>query len=65
MMHYYGLMGLFLFFLAYNNSWVLEWALSIDNLFVFYVVFNQYRTPHCQRRAALFYGILVSLRLFQ
>jgi len=48
------------------NGFVLEWALSLDNLFVFYLVFAQYKTPEEQKYKALFYGIMgaILLRLF-
>ncbi len=45
------------FFAAY----ITEKALSVDNLFVFVVIFNYYRVPPEFRHRVLFYGILGAL----
>uniref|UniRef100_A0A0G4HEU3 Uncharacterized protein n=1 Tax=Chromera velia CCMP2878 TaxID=1169474 RepID=A0A0G4HEU3_9ALVE len=45
------------------NGFVLEWALSLDNLFIFYLVFSQYRTPEEQKYKALFYGVMGAILL--
>ncbi|EER11218.1 Tellurium resistance protein terC, putative [Perkinsus marinus ATCC 50983] len=39
------------------NGYVLEYMLSMDNVFFFQVIFKYYRTPKCQVNRALFYGI--------
>merc|ERR1719265_994350 len=44
-------------------GYALEWLLSLDNLFVFHVVFRVYRTPPRLVHHALFYGILGALLL--
>lgn len=43
------------------TGYILEWLLSMDNLFVFHVVFRVYRTPPHLIHQALFYGILGAL----
>jgi len=47
-------------------GFLLEWVLSIDNLFVFHVVFKAYQTPAHLQHKALFYGIVggITFRLF-
>mmetsp|Transcript_75342 Transcript_75342/g.140500 ORF Transcript_75342/g.140500 Transcript_75342/m.140500 type:complete len:445 (+) Transcript_75342:131-1465(+) len=47
------------------NGYVLEYLLSLDNVFFFHVVFQTYATPQTQIYKALYYGILgaVMLRL--
>ncbi|KAF4652228.1 hypothetical protein FOL47_011197, partial [Perkinsus chesapeaki] len=39
------------------NGYILEYMLSMDNVFFFQVVFKYYRTPKSQVNRALFYGI--------
>lgn len=39
-------------------GYLLEWMLSMDNLFVFHLVFNVYKTPERQMHRALFFGIV-------
>eukprot|EP00747_Dinoflagellata_sp_TGD_P190301 gnl/TRDRNA2_/TRDRNA2_51822_c0_seq1.p1 gnl/TRDRNA2_/TRDRNA2_51822_c0~~gnl/TRDRNA2_/TRDRNA2_51822_c0_seq1.p1 ORF type:complete len:463 (+),score=84.00 gnl/TRDRNA2_/TRDRNA2_51822_c0_seq1:96-1484(+) len=40
------------------SGYVLEWLLSLDNLFVFHLIFRVYSTPKCLLHKALFWGIL-------
>lgn len=40
------------------QGWLLEYALSIDNVFVFLVVFRYFRVPGDQLHRVLFWGIL-------
>jgi tellurite resistance protein TerC len=40
------------------QGWLLEYALSIDNVFVFLVVFRYFRVPQEQLHRVLFWGIL-------
>lgn len=40
------------------NGYLLEWLLSMDNLFVFHLVFHLYKTPAHLLHKALFWGIL-------
>jgi len=48
------------------SGYMLEWMLSMDNLFVFHLVFAAYQTPADQIHKAAFVGILgaVVLRMF-
>ena len=43
--------------LAFFNGYIMEFVLSIDNLFFFQAVFRLYHTPIEQRDKALFFGI--------
>eukprot|EP00746_Dinoflagellata_sp_MGD_P089286 gnl/MRDRNA2_/MRDRNA2_35254_c0_seq1.p1 gnl/MRDRNA2_/MRDRNA2_35254_c0~~gnl/MRDRNA2_/MRDRNA2_35254_c0_seq1.p1 ORF type:complete len:453 (+),score=56.60 gnl/MRDRNA2_/MRDRNA2_35254_c0_seq1:115-1473(+) len=40
------------------NGYLLEWMLSMDNIFVFHLVFKLYKTPACLHPKALFWGII-------
>mmetsp|Transcript_93791 Transcript_93791/g.265236 ORF Transcript_93791/g.265236 Transcript_93791/m.265236 type:complete len:480 (-) Transcript_93791:117-1556(-) len=40
------------------SGYVLEWMLSMDNLFVFHLVFKTYKTPPNQVHRAVFVGII-------
>jgi len=40
------------------SGYVLEWMLSLDNLFIFHLVFQTYKTPQDQRKKAVFVGII-------
>merc|ERR1719330_1125202 len=40
------------------TGYVLEWLLSMDNLFVFHLIFQAYSTPKASRPKALLIGIL-------
>lgn len=44
--------------LMWCNGYLLEWLLSMDNLFVFHLVFQLYKTPAHLLHKALFWGIL-------
>ena len=57
--------GLFVWFgigprqgVEYYTGWVLEKALSVDNLFVFVVIFSFFRVPPEYHHRVLFWGIL-------
>ena len=57
--------GLFVWFgigprqgIEYYTGWVLEKALSVDNLFVFVVIFSFFRVPPEYHHRVLFWGIL-------
>mmetsp|Transcript_43781 Transcript_43781/g.115470 ORF Transcript_43781/g.115470 Transcript_43781/m.115470 type:complete len:550 (+) Transcript_43781:155-1804(+) len=39
------------------TGYLLEWILSLDNLFVFHLIFQAYATPRALLHKALFYGI--------
>lgn len=43
---------------AFVNAWLVEKSLSIDNLFVFLVIFRRLRVPHSEQHRVLFWGIL-------
>lgn len=43
--------------LDWLTGFLLEWMLSIDNLFVFHLIFKVYRTPEHLMHKALFFGI--------
>lgn len=40
------------------TGYILEWMLSVDNLFVFNRIFSSFRTPDDQKHKPLFYGIV-------
>ncbi|HXG04450.1 MAG TPA: TerC family protein [Candidatus Binatia bacterium] len=44
--------------LEFITGYVVEWSLSVDNLFVFLVIFTYFRVPPESRHRVLFYGIL-------
>ena len=48
------------FFLAPDSDWGVRprWLLSLDNLFVFHLIFKTYKTPAAQIHKALFIGIM-------
>lgn len=48
---------------AFLTGYVIEKALSVDNLFVFYVVFSAFRIPDKYQHRLLFWGILGALVL--
>lgn len=63
-----GLFGLLLFVwqghqaaLEFVTGYVLELSLSVDNLFIFLVIFNYFAVPDEQQRRVLFWGILGAL----
>lgn len=43
------------------SGYALEWLLSMDNLFIFHVIFRSYRTPPRLLHKALFFGIVGAL----
>jgi tellurite resistance protein TerC len=49
--------------LEFVTGYVLELSLSVDNLFVFLVIFNYFAVPEEQQRRVLFWGILGALIL--
>ncbi|MCS6799102.1 MAG: TerC family protein [Myxococcota bacterium] len=44
--------------LAWGTTWLLEKALSVDNLFVFLVIFSAFAVPDGSRHRVLFWGVL-------
>uniref|UniRef100_A0A7S4WA49 Uncharacterized protein n=1 Tax=Alexandrium monilatum TaxID=311494 RepID=A0A7S4WA49_9DINO len=40
------------------SGYILEWMLSMDNLFIFHLVFGTYKTPQAQIHKAVFVGII-------
>lgn len=48
---------------AYFASWITEYSLSLDNLFVFILLFKKLRIPQEKQEIALFFGISLSLIL--
>jgi len=49
--------------LDYLTGYLIEKSLSVDNLFVFIVIFNYFRVPPVYQHRVLFYGILVAMIL--
>src|SRR3974377_27673 len=49
--------------LEFVTGYVLELSLSVDNLFVFLVIFNYFAVPEEQQHRVLFWGILGALIL--
>jgi len=45
------------------TGYVIEWSLSIDNLFVFIVIFKYFKVPKIYQHRVLFWGILGALVL--
>ncbi len=43
------------------TSWLVEWSLSLDNIFVFMVIFTFFQVPDHYRHRLLFFGILGSV----
>eukprot|EP00929_Paragymnodinium_shiwhaense_P101663 TRINITY_DN6480_c0_g1_i1.p1 TRINITY_DN6480_c0_g1~~TRINITY_DN6480_c0_g1_i1.p1 ORF type:complete len:486 (-),score=123.24 TRINITY_DN6480_c0_g1_i1:66-1523(-) len=43
---------------TWATGYLLEWMLSVDNLFVFHLIFKIYQTPESQMHKPLFYGIV-------
>lgn len=48
---------------AYLTGYVLEWSLSVDNIFVFVLVFSYFKTPFQYQQRVLLWGILGALLL--
>jgi len=42
----------------WGTGYLLEWMLSVDNLFVFHRIFESFQTPDDQKHKPLFYGII-------
>jgi len=42
----------------WGTGYILEWMLSVDNLFVFHRLFEVFATPDNQKHTALFWGII-------
>ncbi len=55
--YFYGHSKAMEFFTAY----IIEYSLSIDNLFVFMLIFRFFNVPHAYEHKALFWGILLAL----
>ena len=47
----------------YTAAWLLEKSLSVDNLFVFALIFGYFRVPREYQHRVLFYGVLGALVL--
>jgi tellurite resistance protein TerC len=47
--------------LEYFTGYLIEYSLSVDNLFVFLLIFRYFRVPHKLEHKALFWGILLAL----
>jgi tellurite resistance protein TerC len=43
---------------SWGTGYLLEWMLSVDNLFVFHRIFSVFKTPDAQKHKPLFYGII-------
>src|SRR4051812_19581966 len=48
---------------AYLTAYVVEESLSIDNIFVFVLIFSELRTPAAQQRRVLYWGIIGAVLL--
>jgi tellurite resistance protein TerC len=48
-------------FMLFVTGYVIEKSLSVDNLFVFLLIFNYFKTPNEYQHKILFYGILGAL----
>jgi tellurite resistance protein TerC len=49
--------------LEFLTGYVIEWSLSVDNLFVFQVIFSYFAVPSIYQHRVLFWGILGALVL--
>jgi tellurite resistance protein TerC len=49
--------------LEFLTGYVIEWSLSVDNLFVFLVIFSYFAVPSVYQHRVLFWGILGALVL--
>ena len=45
----------------YTTAWLLEKSLSVDNLFVFALIFAYFRVPRAHQHRVLFFGVLGAL----
>jgi len=60
-----GMFNLYIFYtrgasdaFSWGTGYLLEWMLSVDNLFVFHRIFIIFKTPDEQKHKPLFYGIV-------
>ncbi len=49
--------------LEFVTGYVVEWSLSMDNLFVFLVIFSYFAVPEIYRQRVLFWGIMLAVIL--
>ncbi len=49
--------------LEFVTGYVVEWSLSMDNLFVFLVIFTYFAVPEIYRQRVLFWGIVLAVIL--
>jgi len=47
----------------FATTYLIEWTLSVDNLFVFIIIFKYFRVPDAYQHRVLFWGILGALVL--
>ena len=47
--------------IEYTTAWLLEKSLSVDNLFVFALIFSYFAVPRAYQHRVLFYGVLGAL----
>ncbi len=47
--------------LKFFTAWLLEWSLSLDNIFVIALIFSFFQVPSSQQHRVLFWGILGAL----
>ncbi|HON59993.1 MAG TPA: TerC family protein [Smithella sp.] len=47
--------------IEFFTAYLIEYSLSIDNLFVFMLIFRFFNVPHANEHKALFWGILLAL----
>ncbi len=45
----------------FTTAWLLEKSLSVDNLFVFALIFAYFKVPHAYQHRVLFFGVLGAL----
>ncbi len=49
--------------LEYTTGYLIEWSLSVDNLFVFLMIFQYFAVPEMYRQRVLFWGIMGAIVL--
>mmetsp|Transcript_60421 Transcript_60421/g.144051 ORF Transcript_60421/g.144051 Transcript_60421/m.144051 type:complete len:471 (-) Transcript_60421:40-1452(-) len=49
--------------IQWSNGFVLEWMLSLDNLFAYHLIITAYKVPASLQRKAIFFGILGAMVL--
>jgi tellurite resistance protein TerC len=49
--------------LEFVAGYLIEWSLSMDNLFVFLVIFTYFAVPQCYMHRVLFWGIMLAVIL--